>query len=198
MNIFLLSEDPIEAANNLVDKHQNKMIVEGAQCLSSALRINGYQQDDVYKISYRNHPSIQSLVDNQDLFIWLWLHCSRLCVLYSTRTNKVHASQQIIERCSELLHLIPESNKTIYDLVPACSIFNDHPGTVIDKYRAFYLHDKSYMLDWTKNNMQPNWIAQISFDFDVAWYLHQKRNQRVKKPITREWLQQKCKQLGLL
>ena len=39
MNIFFLSQDPIEAAQMMVDRHVVKMILESAQLLSTAHRV---------------------------------------------------------------------------------------------------------------------------------------------------------------
>ena len=41
MNIFVLHEDPIQAAQMMCDKHIPKMIVESAQMMASALRRHG-------------------------------------------------------------------------------------------------------------------------------------------------------------
>ena len=43
MNIFVLSEEPREAAQMMCDKHCSKMIVEAGQMLSTAHRmLDGY------------------------------------------------------------------------------------------------------------------------------------------------------------
>ena len=43
MNIFVLSEEPVEAAQMMCDKHCSKMIVEAGQMLSTAHRmLDGY------------------------------------------------------------------------------------------------------------------------------------------------------------
>ena len=45
MNVFVLSECPIESAEMMCDKHIPKMIVEAAQMLSTAHRmLDGYME----------------------------------------------------------------------------------------------------------------------------------------------------------
>ena len=198
MNIFLIHTDPDQAADMLVDKLQNKMIVEGGQCLSSAIRLNGYEGEDIYKISYKNHPSIKSLVDNRELFLWLVSHTMRLCELYTQNTGKTHATQKIIERCFELYDYIPENDKTIYDTIPACNIFSYEPIDVVGKYQKFYLHDKVTFANWTKNNVKPEWFTKANFNLSQAWQLQEGRNKRVKNPISYDAFIEKCKELSLV
>ena len=50
MNIFILDEDPAEAARQQCDKHVVKMIVESAQMLSTAHRmLDGYKDKRLSK-----------------------------------------------------------------------------------------------------------------------------------------------------
>ena len=64
MNIFVLSEDPTEAARMMCDKHIPKMVVETMQMLGSAVIRHGAQPDDMpltskgtpLKGGYHFHP----------------------------------------------------------------------------------------------------------------------------------------------
>lgn len=61
MNIFILHEDPVVAAKMHCDQHLNKMILESAQMLSTALHHlvpTELKSDlkDIYKPAYQRHP----------------------------------------------------------------------------------------------------------------------------------------------
>ena len=73
MNIFVVDQDPVTAANSLCDKHVPKMIVETTQMLVSALRRHGASDDDVpltksgtpHKGGYPNHPATRWVGDSR-------------------------------------------------------------------------------------------------------------------------------------
>ena len=46
MNIFVTDKDPVVAAQNLCDKHINKMIVESAQMLANAFSLERQAESD--------------------------------------------------------------------------------------------------------------------------------------------------------
>jgi len=56
MNIFVVSPDTMECAKALDDLRLNKMIIETAQLLSTAMRVQGYTGNDIYKSTHVNHP----------------------------------------------------------------------------------------------------------------------------------------------
>ena len=58
MNIFVVDEHPIAAANQMIDKHVVKMILESGQMLSTAHRVlDGEEWTDYSK----NGPSDQAM-----------------------------------------------------------------------------------------------------------------------------------------
>ena len=56
MNIFILDEDPLLAAQAQCDKHVVKMVLESAQMLSTTHRIMGEDHEVFYKTVHKNHP----------------------------------------------------------------------------------------------------------------------------------------------
>ena len=52
MNIFYISECPVQAAEWMVDKHVVKMILESAQLLSTAHRVLDGEQKTVQKSNW--------------------------------------------------------------------------------------------------------------------------------------------------
>lgn len=56
MNIFVLDTDPKLSAQYHVDRHVIKMILENAQLLSTALKINNIEAN-LYKPTHQHHPN---------------------------------------------------------------------------------------------------------------------------------------------
>ena len=99
MNIFVLDENPIRAAEMMCDKHIPKMVVESAQMMASAVRRWGATDDVMpltkagkpYKGGYANHPCTLWAGDTFGNFGWLADHAIALCDEYTYRFGKVHA-----------------------------------------------------------------------------------------------------------
>ena len=71
MNIFFTDSDPEIAAQSLDNLRLNKMILETAQLLSTALREHGYECEDIYKSTHKNHPSAIWTRKTTGNFEWL-------------------------------------------------------------------------------------------------------------------------------
>lgn len=111
MNIFASSNCPIESAKFLDDKRCQKMVLESAQLLSTALRVNGYKNNDVYKIAHLNHPSSRWTRATQGNYKWLLEHFRALCNEYNRRTGKTHASSKLLPIFEANVSLIPEGER---------------------------------------------------------------------------------------
>lgn len=107
MNIFITSNCPIESAKYLDDKRVIKQTLESAQLLSTALRVNGYNGTDVYKIAYLNHPSNIWTRTTQGNYKWLLEHFKALCDEYTRRFGKTHASAALLPAFEQGASLIP-------------------------------------------------------------------------------------------
>ena len=149
MNIFAVDQCPIVSGSVLPDKVTVKMVLETAQMLSTAVRQHGYDGDDVYKTAHLNHPCSIWCRLNQDNFFWLYLHGIALSDEYTKRYGKVHKSLAIIERCGELLGLLP-----VGELTP-------HPQCMPDEFKhtntqvAYkkYMASKSYFVGGFKKDV---------------------------------------------
>jgi len=110
MNIFVLDENPITAAEMMCDKHIPKMIVESAQMMASAVRRWGATDDVMpltkagkpYRGGYANHPCTIWAGDAFGNFSWLHDHAVALLVEYTSRFGKEHACADPI---SQLWHV---------------------------------------------------------------------------------------------
>lgn len=97
MNIFILSKDPIIAAQMQCDKHVVKMILETAQLLCSPFE----KGEAPYKRSHFNHPSAIWTRENKSNYEWLITHGLALCEEYTFRYGKEHKSKQVILWCKK-------------------------------------------------------------------------------------------------
>lgn len=163
MNIFVTSSNAIKSALALDDVRVNKMIIETAQLLSTAIRcspggdkiLNG----ELYAITHRNHPCAVWARESRDNFNWLYEHGTALAAMFRLKTYKIHACQRIIENAIHHIHVIPNSYSTPF---VNCTPFKDPKDTrtIYEKYRA-YLIDK-----WNNDIRPPKW----SGDNKPDWY----------------------------
>ena len=107
MNIFKLDESPVVSAKYACDKHVVKMILESAQMLC-AVHPEGTAP---YKRSFYNHPCTKWVRESARNYEWLLLHAYALCAEYTSRYDKVHKSEAVIEWCDENRPDLP--NKTL-------------------------------------------------------------------------------------
>jgi hypothetical protein len=119
MNIFVLNEDPIQAAKDQCDKHVVKMILETAQMLSTTQR--WFYEDDYcnrvgyYKIAHINHPCTIWARTDASNYQWLYEHFVALCDEYTKRYGKVHLTDtKLRDKLSYIPGDMPSSypNKT--------------------------------------------------------------------------------------
>ena len=95
MNIFVVDEHPVRAANQMIDKHVVKMILESGQMLSTAHRVldgdeyydktkNGRRikrwrlsderEERLWKASFVNHPCTRWVMESLSNYRWLSVH----------------------------------------------------------------------------------------------------------------------------
>ena len=93
MNIFAFDRCPMQSASWLDDIRKNKMILESAQMLSTAVRMLDPDTNlSVYKLAYINHPCSKWARASRDNFKWLLSHMSWL---YNQKSGS-HASARLI------------------------------------------------------------------------------------------------------
>ena len=98
MNIFALSRCPMQSAWWLDDIRKNKMILESAQMLSTAVRVLCPDTDlQVYKVAYLNHPCTIWARQSRDNFKWLLSHMSHLWL----QKGGEHGSARLIPQLDE-------------------------------------------------------------------------------------------------
>lgn len=180
MNIFVLDNDPVMAAQLQCDKHVVKMIVETAQLLSTAHRmidgtmvrkpnkngrmlqvwqLNDDRDSKLYKACHYNHPSGVWCRESHYNYNWLYKHFVALCDEYTHRYGKVHATDTKLRNVLAITPKnIPVRGFTPFKLAmgtnPEC-IDNSDP---VGSYRKYYRTKKDrFKMVWTKR-ATPEWF----------------------------------------
>ena len=167
MNIFLLDRDIDTCARYHNDRHVNKMILEGAQMLSTAVILSGVPCEHAYKPTHKNHGS--NIWVRESLVNWLMLRelVYSLSAEFDWRFNRPepHKSVSIVHRLP--LPDIPDIGVTLpYQAMPEEYRDGDH----VAAYRRYYIKDKQcyYVKDrktgepkrvwhtWTRRG-KPDW-----------------------------------------
>lgn len=155
LNIFILDENPEQAAKWLCDKHVVKMIIETAQLLCSSHWKNGTTAP--YKLSFPNHPCTKWTEKSLSNYEWLVKHGIALCQEYTERYGKIHKTQSVIEWCFNNKPNIPDIGLTPFvavikkNLWETCFVENNPVQT----YRNYYIFDKARFAKWKQN--KPFW-----------------------------------------
>lgn len=176
MNIFYVDPDPTIAAQQLVDKHVVKMILESAQLLSTAHRVlDGVEtmgqtktgrkakrwilQDDrenvLYSATHINHPSAVWCRDSVENYNWLVEHLYGLMLEYTYRYGRQH-------KCHDMAYMLqsPPYNLKDYEWtqMPSCMADEYKVGDdPLINYRNYYKIGKANLHKWTKREA-PEWI----------------------------------------
>ena len=170
MNIFALSDSPIESAHQLCDKHIVKMPLETAQMLCSVWHRYGHGDDVPYKEAHKNHPCTLWAGDFIRNYIWLWEHGMELCFEYTRRYGKTHKCQQVIMNLNidKLLNKMSSHPHFCRDGLDITA----HPQCMPDEYkfegqawiayRNYYVGEKADIAKWEKSRPAPNWFNILS------------------------------------
>jgi hypothetical protein len=188
MNIFYLSEDPIESATMQCDKHIVKMPLESAQMLSGAhrvldgmkverrkvlssgkisIRYNRVMEDDdkeavLYKLCHENHPCTLWTMENSANYNWHYKHWIALCEEYTRRYGRIHLSHF---KLKDILKNLPEKIKKSNEMTPVALAMGANPECIdhkdpVGSYRSFY-HTKKERFNMTwKNCNPPDWFIE--------------------------------------
>ncbi|QDP64067.1 MAG: hypothetical protein Tp1100DCM51572_64 [Prokaryotic dsDNA virus sp.] len=161
MNIFALSDCPIEAAKMVCDKHLPKMIVESAQMMASALRFHGATDKDMpltlhgtpYKGGYPHHPCTRWTQENKANFLWLARHAFTLAQQFDYRYGHKHACLWPLTHMASMAdEYLPEGDRTPFaQAMP--EEYKDEDA--VKAYREYY-HTKTFA-KWVGPRKTPSW-----------------------------------------
>jgi hypothetical protein len=150
MNVFVIDPDTTKCAQALDDLRLNKMIIETAQLLSTAMRECGYVGNDIYKSTHVNHPCAIWTRKTDSNYRWLLLYMSDLVEERQRRTGKGHKSYSIFNTLCGGPILMPKGDLTPF---ANCSLYKDHG--IFDAYKLTMI-DK-----WAKDKRPPKWTNTI-------------------------------------
>lgn len=152
MNIFFLDRDVVTCAKYHCDKHVVKMIVETAQLLSTAVRLNGFDNDDVYKITHKNHPSAVWVRSSSTHYIWTLDLLRELLTEYTIRYGKIHKTTSVYQT---LINIGPIGRCIDWIDPPQCMPDDCKSSDTVESYRAYYKAHKSHFATW--KTCVPSW-----------------------------------------
>ena len=165
MNIFVVDNDPIIAAQMLCDSHVCKMILEGCQMLSTVHSLDVVQENKpvLYKPCFHNHPCTIWARSSKSNYYWLANHTYELTNEYTSRYGKIHKATGMAQWftknapsnlpntiCTDFAQAMPEQYKNV-DAVTA--------------YRAYYLGEKTKFAKWKLGNV-PEWFILKDSNFN--------------------------------
>ena len=183
MNLFILSLDPARAAEEMMDKHVNKILLEAVQMLCTAMRVLEPELPEnisgsLYKLAHKNHPVTIWCRTSRANFIWTLdlvdaLH-AEWKYRYGHPETKIHKSYQV----AQILRAnIPaddkfpspspspssESSHTVTPFALAMpNEYKDPEGDAVKSYRAYYMSpEKRRIATWTKKRSAPNWWVPV-------------------------------------
>jgi len=176
----MLDDDPALCAQQHVDKHVVKMIIEYAQLMSTAHRVldgDIYQgktknnrnikrwkmvdsrlEGVLYKATHVNHPSgvwCRESKENYEYLYNLWIS---LCEEYTHRYSKKHLTQIKLE---DILCKTPSNifNGPLTEM-PQAMPDDVKMTSVVDAYRKYYRVYKQSLAKWT-NRTIPEWFIIV-------------------------------------
>ena len=177
MNIFILSNNPFEAASEMCDSHVVKMPTESCQMLHtnvlfkmfkvshgwepSLKQLKEFHAESMYdylmKPAMLNHPCTIWARQSQENHAWLYDHAIALCNEYTNRYNKIHGTERRIKET-------PEPFFSKLGLTPFAKAMPElyKQQCPIESYRTYYIKDKWEFATW--RNGAPNWWPQQEVD----------------------------------
>lgn len=183
MNLFVLSCDPIEAAQLQCNKHVSKMTVESGQMLSTAHRMLDGSLERRRSKSDKTAVKYWTLPDARESVLYKAVHMSHPCTVWTMQTRKNYEwhFQHFVALANEFTHRYGKQHKTYVDLVnylkdppknipdgpltlwplamksnPEC-MFPEDP---VKSYRLFYQTKQDrFKMEWTKRDT-PDWFER--------------------------------------
>lgn len=158
MNLFRINDDPAITASQLADRHVRKMVLEGAQILSTAVRLNAEEnpymwgihsgriildiQKQLYRVAHPYHP-VTIYATSRTGALDVLRHSKALFAEYRHRWSKPHASEAVILQASIYLSFFPEWD--IDENLPTTPLCVDEDLRTLSAYDAYRAHlDRKY------------------------------------------------------
>jgi hypothetical protein len=182
LNLFVLSECPVEAAQLQCNIHINKMTVESAQMLSTAHRmLDGHPEkrpsksgkrlsthyihpdseldNTLYKAVHYHHPCTVWTMQTSSNYEWHYQHFVALATEFTYRYEKQHRSflalKDILKKPPKN---IPIGQQTEWPLAMGSNPECMFKGDAVRSYQAFYqTKQERFKMVWSKRPT-PDWF----------------------------------------
>jgi hypothetical protein len=184
MNLFILSLDPARAAEEMMDKHVNKILLEAVQMLSTAMRVLTPEipeelSNSIYKLAHKNHPVTIWCRTSRANFIWTLDLADALHAEWKYRyghpETKIHKSYLVAQILRANIPADdkfprPESEGVTPFALAMPDQYKDPEGDAVKSYRAYYMSpEKRRIASWTKRRSAPAWWLPVPHpDADTA------------------------------
>ena len=177
MNLFILDQDPIKAAEYYQDLHVNKIIIEGAQMLANAYHKERLAEVDCPRTAkgtprtwgFPAHPMAKWARENASNFEWTLKHIKALCKEYTFRQGKRHFTEDFVDWVENNKPQLKEDEPTVQPqcfvtFYPQCIV----PGDPVQGYRNYYNTAKQ-SFDFKHGKVEATWTKrETPFFFRVT------------------------------
>jgi hypothetical protein len=186
MNIFILDENPVKAAQLQCDKHVVKMVLESAQMLSTVHRVldgtlgkapsksgktmvkhwtleNKSMDDILYKAVHVGHPCTVWSMESLENYIWHYKHFEALATEFTYRYGKQHKSWVDLQDALAIPPTnIPNIGLTPFKLAMGAAPECNDPSDPVGSYQKFYITKQDrFAMDWSKRDT-PDWFKRAA------------------------------------
>lgn len=152
MNLFLPSPVIETSVQSLDDKRVNKMVLETAQLLSTAIRIiNPETIMPIYKMTHKNHPVNIWIRSSENNYKYALDYFVTICNEYAYRFGKTHKSQGLLPHFVEFFKYICTEKNFPRDQTPFANCTEFKEDEVHTAYK------KTLMAKWERDKLIPKW-----------------------------------------
>ncbi len=157
MNIFVLDEDPRQAARYLCDSHCVKMVLESAQLMAAVANIPEIARPD----SVARHPCALWAGATRSNYDWLYEHWDENLREYTRRYRKSHFYERYRPLIWEGRFRIPDGPMTPH--AQAMPWWIRCEGDAVTAYRIYYAVEKARLARW-RHGETPAWFEEMTRD----------------------------------
>ena len=164
MNIFFLDQDPEICAQYHCDVHQNKMILECGQLLSTAHYKLGSWSSDMYKPTHKNHPCTIWICESEGNYDYTFQLFGALADEFLRHRGKQHKTwTNLSSILNEFPHELPEKSEMTF---PALAMPEEYKGKkksledAVEAYRRYYIAEKLSFAEY-KNRETPWFVSEV-------------------------------------
>ena len=166
MNIFVLDEFPMLAAQYHSDTHVVKMTLESAQllctCHHALAPIREHPLKHLYRPTHITHPCAKWLRESRTNYEWLYELFRHLADEYKFRYHKDHKSWVDLKRLlAKPPERIPDKSRTPFARAFGVNWVEDLMlAGDVDAYRRYYV-TKHDINRWERGRPQPEWYTDL-------------------------------------